>query len=85
MGGLAAVTPESAVPVLNEIPRLFEPLQNYEKKFIPLVEVPEKEVADSLSKITLKPLPNTDDSFNLDTFMVDFEITILYEMSKIES
>ena len=56
MGGLKALTPKSALPITNEIPRLSEPLKIHEKMFIQLINVPRKEVEGALSDIIIKIL-----------------------------
>ena len=67
MGGLAAVTPESAIPTTTVIPRINDPLTLHEKIFIQIAEVPTKEVENALHDIIIKPLPHSSMSPSMHT------------------
>ena len=56
MGGLVALTPETVVPIINEILRSSKSLKIHENFFIQLIDVARKEVEGTLSHIIIKIL-----------------------------
>ena len=56
MGELVALTPETVLPITNEILRSNKSLEIQEKKFIQLIDAPRKEVEGTLSDIIIKIL-----------------------------